>query len=77
MQWDGTKNSGFSTGDETWLPVNENYTQINVEIQTGVEETHLEIYKRISQLRKSDAWKFGSLETKDLNNGDVIAFSRL
>ena len=76
MQWDATKNSGFSVGDDTWLPVNENYTFINVEIQRGRDETHLEIYKRISALRKTDSWKYGSLETKSLHSGDVVAFAR-
>lgn len=76
MQWDGTKNSGFSTGNHTWLPLNENYTFINVKVQRGQEESHYETYKKISLLRKSDAWKYGSLETKSLNSGNVFAFSR-
>jgi len=76
MQWDDTKNAGFSTADKTWLPINPNYTTINVKAQSGVQESHLEIYKKVSQLRKSDVFKYGSLETGAPNQGDVFGFSR-
>jgi hypothetical protein len=56
--------------------MNPNYPTLNVEAQKGVEESHLEIYKKIAQLRKSDSWKYGSLETKAPNAGAVFAFSR-
>ncbi len=56
--------------------MNPNYTTINVEAQKGAEESHLEIYKKIVQLRKSDAWKYGSLETKAPNTGAAFGFTR-
>ncbi len=56
--------------------MNPNYTTLNVEVQKVAEESHLEIYKKIVQLRKSNVWKYGSLETKAPNAGAVFAFSR-
>jgi hypothetical protein len=56
--------------------MNPNYNTTNVKAQRGAEESHLEIYKKILQLRKSDAWEYGSLETKAPNAGAVFAFSR-
>lgn len=32
MQWNSEKHAGFTNGDKPWLPVNENYKEINVEV---------------------------------------------
>ncbi|XP_021952619.1 alpha-glucosidase isoform X1 [Folsomia candida] len=77
MQWDATKSAGFSTADRTWLPIHYNYTILNVAAQSGSDESHLEIYKKVELLRRSNAFKFGSLETKAPNDGAVFAFSRI
>lgn len=55
MQWDDSKNGGFSSADETWLPVNDNYKTVNVKAQQGNEKSHLEIYKSLMKLRKNEA----------------------
>jgi alpha-glucosidase len=55
MQWDDTKNGGFSSADKTWLPVNDNYNTVNVKAQQGREKSHLEIYKSLMKLRKNEA----------------------
>ena len=54
MQWSDDKNSGFSQADSTWLPVNPNYIDLNVESQKAAEESHLKVYQALSKLRQDD-----------------------
>ena len=54
MQWSDNKNSGFSQADSTWLPVNPNYIDLNVEAQKAAEESHLKVYQALSKLRQDD-----------------------
>lgn len=51
MQWNNTKNAGFSTG-KPWLPVNESYKIINVETQEKDLQGMLALYKLLIKLRK-------------------------
>ncbi|XP_053952092.1 maltase A2-like [Anastrepha ludens] len=57
MQWDTSKNAGFSTGNSTWLPVNPNYSYLNVQTQRGVARSTLNIYKRMTSLKQTEAFK--------------------
>lgn len=64
MQWDDSKNAGFSEGTP-WLSVNDDYKEINVKSQLGCEESLLQYYKKLIALRKSE--EFGSI----LTNGEI------
>jgi alpha-glucosidase len=55
MQWDDTKNAGFSPHDAVWLPVADNYKKLNVKAQEKDERSHLEVYKNLLRLRKDKA----------------------
>lgn len=57
MQWNGSKNAGFSTGNSTWLPVNPNYKYLNVQVQRGVARSSLQIFKGMTALKKTAAFK--------------------
>ncbi|XP_049306796.1 maltase A2 isoform X3 [Bactrocera dorsalis] len=57
MQWNGSKNAGFSTGNSTWLPVNTNYKYLNVKVQRGVARSSLQIFKGMTALKKTAAFK--------------------
>ncbi|HSX19272.1 MAG TPA: alpha-amylase family glycosyl hydrolase [Candidatus Saccharimonadales bacterium] len=52
MQWDTTKNAGFST-DSPWLPVNKNYKKLNVQAQMQDKKSHLNLYKKLINLKKT------------------------
>ena len=56
MQWDASKNAGFSTSDKTWLPVNPNYKDINVESALANPESIFYTYQKLVALRKTQDW---------------------
>ena len=50
MQWTSTDpNAGFSTANKTWLPINPNYVQINVETEQTDFNSHLNIFEVIER----------------------------
>ncbi|XP_071488774.1 alpha-glucosidase-like [Diadema antillarum] len=54
MQWDGTKNAGFSSANKTWLPVHENHkTGTNVQSQLQNPTSMLQLYKSLAHIRKT------------------------
>lgn len=58
MQWDDSKNSGFSTADksELYLPIDENfYKKKNVSTQTGDNNSILNLVKELASLKKSNS----------------------
>ena len=52
VQWSGDDTAGFTTGTP-WLPVNENYKEINVEREEGDPNSLLNFYRKAIALRKS------------------------
>lgn len=57
MQWDDSKQAGFSSADRTWLKVNENYKEINVKRSKEDTQSILEFYKKLIRLRKEGKYK--------------------
>ncbi|HJB20393.1 MAG TPA: alpha-glucosidase [Candidatus Fournierella merdavium] len=56
VQWTDGHAAGFTAGTP-WLPVNPNYTRVNVQAQDGVAGSVLEFYKQLISLRKNDKYK--------------------
>ena len=50
MQWDGTPNAGFTTG-EPWLAVNPNHTEVNAEAAVAEPGSVFHHYRRLIELR--------------------------
>ena len=69
MQWDTSKNAGFSISDKTWLPVNPNYKDINVASALANPDSIFYTYQKLVELRKTQDWlidaDFELLETAD------------
>ena len=67
VQWDSSKNAGFTTGTP-WLPLNPNYKKINVAEQEKDLESVLSYYKKLTALRKNPEYK------ETIVYGDFVPF---
>ena len=45
MQWNAKPEAGFTDGPASWLEVNRNYKEVNVEVQEKAEASHLKNYR--------------------------------
>lgn len=76
MQWNATKNAGFTTGNP-WLTINKNYTTVNVEADTKDKNSILNYAKKLAKIRKENPiFVYGKLEIIDPANPDVFAYTR-
>lgn len=76
IQWNSSLNAGFSSGNP-WLPVNKNYTEINVESQLNDDDSILNFYKKIIGLRKEKSIMiYGDLQMCCEKEVPVIAYTR-
>ena len=53
LQWDATKQAGFTQG-KPWIPVNKNYTQINVAAAENDPNSILHYYRKMIAYRKDN-----------------------
>lgn len=80
MQWDGSDNAGFCSKDAVpWLPVHPDYHLINVEEEASVENSLLNVYKRLLRLRReSAAIREGTIRVMEGNkNENPLVFFRI
>jgi alpha-glucosidase len=54
MQWDGSKNAGFTTAEHPWLPVPPSAAKYTVEVESKDPGSILSFYKRVIALRRSE-----------------------
>jgi oligo-1,6-glucosidase/alpha-glucosidase len=77
MQWNGTKNAGFSSAEKTWLPVHENHKEINVEAESREKDSLLNVIRDLLKLRKHEkALQEGSLELIENLPAGLLGFAR-
>lgn len=75
FQWDSSRSAGFSTANKTWLPVASNYKTVNVQVEKADPNSHLNIFKRLTTMRKSRAALLdGSLDS--LADRNLFIFKR-
>ncbi|WP_054954826.1 glycoside hydrolase family 13 protein [Paenibacillus dakarensis] len=80
MQWDTSKNAGFSTSDKTWMKVNRNYDQINVASQQH-EASVLHYYKQLIALRRegkySETIVYGAFLPAETDREELFVYQRV
>jgi len=75
MQWTNGKNAGFSNGNNTWLPVADNYKTLNVRAQQRAQKSHLKLFKKLTKYRKRKILAEGDLDMK-LINDNLLVYKR-
>jgi alpha-glucosidase len=75
MQWDGSSNAGFTTG-EPWLPVDAAYATMNVEVEDRDPHSMLTLHRRLIALRRAEAALHAGAYSAIAATGDVVAFVR-
>lgn len=77
MQWDKSKNAGFTTG-KPWINLNPDYKNgVNVESQLEEEKTVLSYFKKIVALRKAcPALVYGTYQIIKQDHEQVYAYTR-
>ena len=77
MQWDTSKDAGFSTADRTWLPIPPSYKQRNVEVEKKDPNSIYNFHKQLLALRKSNpALRDGNYITLNPDDPNVLSFLR-
>lgn len=75
FQWDNTTSAGFSNSTSTWLPVNPNYSELNVALQNDTTKSHLHVFEDLVTLRQTETLINGTVTTVAIDN-DVFVVIR-
>jgi alpha-glucosidase len=77
MQWNNQANAGFTTG-KPWLPVHENYRNINVACEQIKENSVFNYYKNLAEIRKNyEALLQGRYQELLKSNESIYAYLRI
>jgi len=76
MQWDSSKNAGFTNGTP-WIKVNPNYKEINVAEAMADPNSVFHYYKKLIRLRKENAViVYGTYDLLLASHEEIYAFTR-
>ena len=76
FQWDGSPNSGFTTGTP-WIKINPNYKTINVVQEEKDPNSCLNYFRKAIALRKNNkTLVYGQYDLVDFENEKVYAYTR-
>lgn len=76
MQWDSGKEAGF-TNAQPWMPVNPNYSRLNVQLQAGTSQSVLNYFKALTRMRKSHSvFTYGTYNPMDTGEENLFIYLR-
>ena len=76
MQWDGSANAGFTTG-EPWLPVHDDYRTCNAQAQAADTGSVLSFYHELAELRRAlPVLAAGDWRELEAESEQIFAFER-
>ena len=79
MQWDDTKEAGFTTG-KPWIGVNPNYKTINAKAELEDKTSVFYYYQKLIQLRRNSQWSdiivYGTYNLLDKEDENIFAYTR-
>lgn len=80
IQWNSKRNAGFNTSKKPWLKINENYKEINVELEQKNPDSILNFYKELIKLRKSEKYVntfvYGKFDVHYQEDNQVFSYTR-
>ena len=77
IQWNASKNAGFTTADEPWFNINPNYTEINVEAAEKDENSLLNYYRKLIKFRKeNEIVIYGDFKQHYKSSGKLFVYER-
>ena len=77
MQWDASANAGFTTGENPWLPVYDDYETYNVLSEMDDPDSVLNYYIELSHIRKDhDELREGDYDELFHEDEKIFAFTR-
>ncbi len=77
MQWDDSKNGGFTTAPKAWLTMNPNYKKINAKQQLIDPNSVYNYFRHLIKLRKNaPALIYGNYHDLDPENAKIYAYTR-
>jgi oligo-1,6-glucosidase len=76
MQWDSGKEAGF-TNAQPWMPVNPNYSRLNVQLQAGTSQSVLNYFRALTRMRKSHSvFAYGTYNPMDTGEENLFIYLR-
>jgi len=77
VQWDNKKNAGFTDGEKTWIKVNPNYVDINIEAAIANPNSILNYYKKLIKFRiGNEIIKEGTFKDLSPKSKAIYAYER-